>query len=107
MKIAVLLYNDVSELEAFGFYSVLAEARAHLPEVVPEEALDLYTVARSRMSVPSLVMASMRNFAAWSTLICTRLAAAVRTAGMSAPCRSQTVVPATASALHCSPVVLF
>lgn len=47
MKIAVLLYNDVSELEAFGFYGVLAEARA----LLPEETLDLYTVARSRMSV--------------------------------------------------------
>lgn len=47
MKIAVLLYNEVSELEAFGFYSVLAEARA----LLPEETLDLYTVARSRMSV--------------------------------------------------------
>ncbi len=47
MKIGVLLYNEVSELEAFGFYSVLAEARAGLPE----DTLDLFTVARSRMSV--------------------------------------------------------
>lgn len=47
MNIAVLLYNEVSELEAFSFYSVLGAARA----LLPEDTLDLYTVARSRMSV--------------------------------------------------------
>jgi transcriptional regulator GlxA family with amidase domain len=47
MNVAVLLYNDVAELDAFGPYSVLAAARGALAE----DALDLYTVARSRMSV--------------------------------------------------------
>ncbi len=50
MNIAVLLYNDVSELEAFAFYSVLGAAKA----LLPEGELELYTVARSRMSVQTL-----------------------------------------------------
>lgn len=47
MNIAVLLYNEVSELDAFGPYSVLGAAKGALAE----DALNLYTVARSRMSV--------------------------------------------------------
>lgn len=47
MNIAVLLYNEVSELDAFGPYSVLGAAKGALDE----DALNLYTVARSRMSV--------------------------------------------------------
>lgn len=50
MNIALLLYNEVSELEAFGLYSVLAAAKA----LVPEGELGVYTVARSRMSVQTL-----------------------------------------------------
>jgi transcriptional regulator GlxA family with amidase domain len=50
MNIAVLLYNEVSELEAFGLYSVLSAAKALLPEGEHE----VYTVARSRMSVQTL-----------------------------------------------------
>ncbi len=47
MNIAVLLYNEVLELDAFGPYSVLGAAK----EDLDEDALNLYTVARSRMSV--------------------------------------------------------
>lgn len=47
LKIAVLLYNGVADLDALGVYSVLGAATTTLPE----DTLELYTVARSRMSV--------------------------------------------------------
>ena len=47
LKIAVLLYNGVADLDALGVYSVLGAAKTTLPE----DALELFTVARSRMSV--------------------------------------------------------
>ena len=47
LKIAVLLYNGVADLDALGVYSVLGAAKPALPE----DTLELYTVARSRMSV--------------------------------------------------------
>ena len=47
LNVAVLLYNGVADLDALGVYSVLGAAKAALPEAT----LDLYTVARSRMSV--------------------------------------------------------
>lgn len=47
MNIALLLYNDAADLDALGVYSVLGAAKAFLEE----DALSLYTVARSRMSV--------------------------------------------------------
>lgn len=47
LKIAVLLYNGVADLDALGVYSVLGAAKT----VLPDGTLDLYTVARSRMSV--------------------------------------------------------
>ncbi len=46
-NVAVLLYNGVADLDAFSLYSVLGAAKSELPE----DALDLHTVARSRMSV--------------------------------------------------------
>lgn len=46
MNIAVILYNEVADLDALGVYGVLGAAKAALGE---EGAL--YTVARSRMSV--------------------------------------------------------
>lgn len=47
MNIAVLLYNEVADLDALSVYGVLGAAKTSLDE----EALNLYTVARSRMSV--------------------------------------------------------
>ncbi len=47
INIAVLLYNGVADLDALGVYGVLGAAKTALPE----DALELYTVARSRMSV--------------------------------------------------------
>ena len=47
LKIAVLLYNGVADLDAMGVYSVLGAAKT----VLPEDTLELFTVARSRMSV--------------------------------------------------------
>ena len=47
LKIAVLLYNGVADLDALGVYSVLGAAKTTLPE----DTLELFTVARSRMSV--------------------------------------------------------
>lgn len=47
MNIAVLLYNDVADLDALGVCGVLGAAKPFLDE----GALELYTVARSRMSV--------------------------------------------------------
>ena len=47
MNVAVLLYNDAADLDALGVYSVLGAAKPFLDE----DALSLYTVARSRMSV--------------------------------------------------------
>ena len=47
MNVAVLLYNDAADLDALGVYSVLGAAKPYLDE----DALSLYTVARSRMSV--------------------------------------------------------
>ena len=47
VNIAVLLYNGVADLDALGVYSVLGAAKSALPE----DALGVYTVARSRMSV--------------------------------------------------------
>ena len=47
VNIAVLLYNGVADLDALGVYGVLGAAKAALPE----DALGVYTVARSRMSV--------------------------------------------------------
>jgi putative intracellular protease/amidase len=47
MNIAVLLYNGVADLDALSLYGVLGAAQTSLDE----EALNLYTVARSRMSV--------------------------------------------------------
>lgn len=47
MNIAVLLYNDAADLDALGVYSVLGAAKPFLEG----DALTLYTVARSRMSV--------------------------------------------------------
>lgn len=46
MNIAVLLYNEVADLDALGVYGVLGAAKAALGEEG-----SLYTVARSRMSV--------------------------------------------------------
>ena len=46
MNLAVLLYNGVADLDAFGVYGVLGAAKPFLDE----DALNLYTVARSRMS---------------------------------------------------------
>ena len=46
-NIAVLLYNGVADLDALGVYGVLGAAKSALSE----DALNLYTVARSRMSV--------------------------------------------------------
>ena len=46
VKIAVLLYNGVADLDALGVYSVLGAAKTVSPEDI-----ELYTVARSRMSV--------------------------------------------------------
>ena len=42
-----MLYNDAADLDALGVYSVLGAAKAFLEG----DALSLYTVARSRMSV--------------------------------------------------------
>lgn len=47
MNIAVLLYNGVADLDALGVYGVLGAAKTSLDE----EALNVYTLARSRMSV--------------------------------------------------------
>jgi len=47
MNIAVLLFNGVHELDVVGPYSVLGAARARLGE----DAFDLFTVAKSRISV--------------------------------------------------------
>lgn len=47
MKIAVLLYNEVADLDALGVYGVLGAAKA----ILDEDALNVFTVARSRMSV--------------------------------------------------------
>ncbi len=47
MNVAVLLYNAAADLDALGVYSVLGAAKP----LLAEEALALYTVARSRMSV--------------------------------------------------------
>ncbi len=47
LKIAVLFYNGVADLDALGVYGVLGAAKSALPE----DALGVYTVARSRMSV--------------------------------------------------------
>ena len=47
LKIAVLLYNGVADLDAMGVYSVLGAAKTTLPG----DTLELFTVARSRMSV--------------------------------------------------------
>ena len=47
MKIAVLLYNEVADLDALGVYGVLGAAKPMLGE----DALNVATVARSRMSV--------------------------------------------------------
>ncbi len=46
MNVAVLLYNGVADLDALGVYGVLGAAKLFLDE----DALNLYTVARSRMS---------------------------------------------------------
>ena len=46
VKIAVLLYNGVADLDALGVYSVLGAAKTVL-----SKDIELYTVARSRMSV--------------------------------------------------------
>ena len=43
----MLLYNGVADLDALGVYSVLGAAKTTLPE----DTLELFTVARSRMSV--------------------------------------------------------
>lgn len=47
MNIAVLLYNGVADLDALGVYGVLGAAKP----LLDEDALNLYTAARSRMSV--------------------------------------------------------
>ncbi len=46
MNIAVLLYNGTADLDALGVYGVLGAAKP----LLDEDALNLYTVARSRMS---------------------------------------------------------
>ena len=46
MNLAVLLYNEVADLDALGVYGVLGAAKPFLPEDTSS-----YTVARSRMSV--------------------------------------------------------
>ncbi len=47
MNLAVLLYNEVADLDALGVYGVLSAAKP----LLDEGALNVSTVARSRMSV--------------------------------------------------------
>ena len=50
MNIGVLLFHEVGELDVVGPYSVLSAARDLLED---EKAFDLFTVAKSRNSVPT------------------------------------------------------
>lgn len=51
MRVGILLYHHVSELEAVGAYAVFSAARALMDD---PEALEVFTVAKSRNSVQTV-----------------------------------------------------